>query len=41
MTYTTIMGISVVLIYGLPLLHLLATAGIRERARVPTSQATS
>jgi hypothetical protein len=30
MTYTTIMGISVILIYGLPLLHLACTAGIRE-----------
>ncbi|MCC6175386.1 MAG: DUF2029 domain-containing protein [Chloroflexi bacterium] len=34
MTYTTIMGISVVLIFGLPLLHLACSAGIpRLRAR--------
>ena len=31
MTYTTIMGISVILIFGLPLTHLVATAGARER----------
>ncbi|MCC7367484.1 MAG: hypothetical protein IT306_03620 [Chloroflexi bacterium] len=31
MTYTTIMGISVVLIFGLPLLHLAATVRMRPR----------
>jgi alpha-1,6-mannosyltransferase len=33
MTYTTIMGISVVLIYGLPLLHLAITAALPDGAR--------
>jgi hypothetical protein len=31
MTYTTIMGISVILIFGLPLLHLACTLGLPGR----------
>ena len=33
MTYTTIMGISVILIFGLPLLHLACTIGLPGGAR--------
>lgn len=41
MTYTTIMGLSVILIFGLPLLHLVATAGLpgERRARTPDPDA--
>jgi len=35
MTYTTIMGISVVLIFGLPLLHLVSTWGIGRPSHAP------
>ena len=36
MTYTTIMGISVILIFGLPLLHLACTLGLPGRPPPPT-----
>jgi alpha-1,6-mannosyltransferase len=42
MTYTTIMGMSVILIFGMPLLHLAATAGIPVRQRPdPTPSAVT
>ncbi|MFN8635630.1 MAG: glycosyltransferase 87 family protein [Chloroflexota bacterium] len=41
MTYTTIMGISVILIFGLPLLHLVCTAGLPRRTpRLASTPAT-
>jgi alpha-1,6-mannosyltransferase len=41
MTYTTIMGISVILIFGLPLLHLACTIGLPGGARSETDEALS